>query len=79
MSEKPSVTLNGMVEKVVKSPLSSEPDRAQIAIEGRDHQYESIQIENTLTDKSGNEVQLKPGAEVEVTIKPEPEAIHFRS
>ena len=79
MSEKPSVTLTGMVEKVVKSPLSSEPDQAQIAIEGADHQYEAILIENTLTDKSGNEVQLKPGAEVELTIKAGPEASRFRS
>ena len=74
MSEKPSVTLTGMVEKVVKSPLSSEPDQAQIAIEGADHQYEAILIENTLTDKSGNEVQLRPGAEVKVTVEAEPEA-----
>jgi acid stress-induced BolA-like protein IbaG/YrbA len=79
MSEKPSVTLTGMVEKVVKSPLSSEPDQAQIAIEGADHQYEAILIENTLTDKSGNKVQLRPGAEVKVTINAEPEAILFRS
>ena len=79
MSEKASVTLTGMVEKVVKSPLSSEPDQVQIAIEGEDRQYEAILIENTLTDKSGNEVQLRPGAEVKVTINAEPEAILFRS
>jgi hypothetical protein len=79
MPEKPSVTLQGVVEKIMKSPLSSEPDQAQIAIEGADHQYESIRIENTLTDNSGNEVQLKPGAEVKVTINAAPEAILFRS
>ena len=79
MSQKLSITLNGMVEKVVKSPLSSEPDQAQIAIEGSDHQYEAIRIENTLTDKSGNEVHLKPGADVKVTINADPEAIFFRS
>ncbi len=79
MPEEPSVTLTGMVEKIVKSPLSNEPGHAQIAIEGVDHQYEAIRIENTLTDKSGNKVQLKPGAEVEVTIKTAPEAIRFRS
>ena len=62
-----------------RSHGADEPDHAQIAIEGVDHQYEAIRIENTLTDKSGNEVQLKPGAEVEVTIKAAPEAIRFRS
>jgi hypothetical protein len=49
---------------VIKTPLANTPDQAQIAIEGEDHQYEAILIENTLTDKSGNEVQLRPGAEV---------------
>ena len=79
MLEKPSVTLPGTVEKIMKFPLSSEPDQAQIVIEGTDHQCEAIRIENTLTDKSGNEVQLIPGAEVKVTINAEPEAIRFRS
>ena len=69
MPEKPSVTLHGTVEKIMKSPLSSEPDQAQIAIEGADHQYEAIRIENTLIDNNGHKVQLKPEAKVEVTIK----------
>ena len=79
MPEKPSVTLPGTVEKIIKSPLSSELDQAQIAIEGADHQCELIRIENTLTDKSGNKVHLKPGTKVKVTFKAEPEAILPRS
>jgi hypothetical protein len=77
MPEKPSATLPGTVEKVVKSPFPSEPEKAQIAVEGADHQYKKIRIENTLTDEGGHEVHLKPGAKVEVTIKAEPEAILF--
>jgi len=72
MSEKPSATLPGTVEKIIKSPLPSEPEKAQIAVEGADHLYREIRVENTLTDKKGEEVRLKPGAKVEVTIEAEP-------
>src|ERR1700686_4336493 len=59
MSEKPSTTLPGTVEKIIKSPYPSEPEKAQIAIEGADHLYKEIRIENTLKDETGNEVRLK--------------------
>ncbi len=74
MSEKPSTTLPGTVEKIIKSPYPSEPEKAQIAIEGADHLYKEIRIENTLKDEKGNEVRLKQGAEVEVTVEAEKEA-----
>jgi len=73
MTDKPSTTLPGTVEKIIKSPYPSEPEKAQIAIEGADHLYKEIRIENTLTDENGNEVRLKPGAEVEVTVEADPE------
>jgi hypothetical protein len=74
MSEKPSATLPGTVEKIIKSPFPSEPEKAQIAVEGADHLYKEIRIENALTDENGEKVQLKPGAEVKVTVEAEPEA-----
>jgi hypothetical protein len=74
MSEKPSATLPGTVEKIIKSPFPSEPEKAQIAVEGADHLYKEIRIENTLTDENGEKVQLKPGAEVKLTVEAEPEA-----
>jgi hypothetical protein len=74
MIEKPSTTLPGTVEKIIKSPYPSEPEKAQIAIEGADHLYKEIRIENTLKDETGNEVRLKQGAEVEVTVEAEKEA-----
>ena len=77
MTEGPSATLPGTVEKIVKSPVPSEPDIAQIAVEGADDENKKISIDNCLTDKNGEEVCLKPGAKVEVTIKAEIEAIHF--
>jgi hypothetical protein len=72
-----SATLPGTVEAVIKSLVPSEPEKAQIAIEGADHRHKVISIENTLTDPNGQEVHLNPGAKVEVTIKAEPEAIRF--
>ena len=74
MTEKPSTTMPGTVEKIIKSPHPDEPEKAQIVVEGADHLYKEIRIENTLTDENGNEVRLKPGAEVEVTVEAEPEA-----
>jgi hypothetical protein len=48
MSENPSTTLRGTVEKIITSRFSSEPERAQIAVEGADHLYKELRIENTL-------------------------------
>lgn len=64
---KPSVTLPGIVEKIIRSPF--EPEKAEIAVEGADPLYREIRVENSLQDNNGGEVKLKPGAEVEVTIE----------
>jgi hypothetical protein len=69
MTVNPSTTLNGTVEKIIKSRISSERERAQIVVEGADHLYKELRIENTLTDASGNEVHLKPGTKVNVTVE----------
>jgi uncharacterized protein YfaS (alpha-2-macroglobulin family) len=74
MSDKPSTTLPATVEKIIKSPSPSEPEKAQIAVEGADDLYRELRIENTLTDEDGKKVSLKPGAEVEVTVEADPEA-----
>jgi hypothetical protein len=66
--------LPGTVEKIIKPIFPSEPEKAQIAVEGADHLYKEIRIENTLTDEHGEKVQLKPGAEVKVTVEAEPDA-----
>jgi hypothetical protein len=74
LSDKPSTTLPATVEKIIKPPSPSEPEKAQIAVEGADHLYRELRIENTLTDEDGDKVRLKQGAEVEVTIEAEAEA-----
>jgi hypothetical protein len=74
MSDKPSTTLPATVEKIIKSPSPSEPEKAQISVEGADHLYRELRIENTLIDENGQKVSLKQGAEVEVTIQAEQKA-----
>ena len=74
MSDKPSTTLQATVERIIKSPSPNVPEKAQIAVEGADHLYRELRIENTLIDENGDKVHLKRGAEVEVTIEAEPEA-----
>jgi hypothetical protein len=72
-SDKPAATLPGVVEKVIKSPYPTEPEKAQIVVEGADHLYKEIRIENSLKDANGNVVALKQGSPVEVTVEAEPE------
>ena len=69
MPDKPNVTLPGTVEKIIPSALPSEPEKAQIVVEDADDLYKEIRIENALQDEDGNEVALKEGAEVEVTVE----------
>jgi hypothetical protein len=45
----------------VHTDIPSEPDKAEIAVDGADDLYKEIRIENTLTDEDGNEVSLKKG------------------
>jgi hypothetical protein len=68
-TENPSATLTGVVQKIIKSPDPSVPDKAQIGVTGADHLYREIRVDNALTDKDGAKVHLKRGAEVEVTIE----------
>ena len=73
MTEKPSVTLPGTVEKIIKPSEPNEPEKAQISIEGADDLYREIRIENSLTAENGDEVRLKKDAEVNVTVNAKPE------
>ena len=59
----------GAVEKVIKPADPREPDKAQIAIERAEDLYREIRVENVLKDENGEEVALKEGAPVDVTIE----------
>jgi hypothetical protein len=62
----------GSVDKIIRFPGPSQPEEAQIAVDGPDHKYRNLRIENMLTDEHGDDVKLKKGANVEVTVTAEP-------
>jgi hypothetical protein len=68
-SEKPSTTLPGVVQKIIPSLHPSIPEKIQIGVEAADDLYREIRVENTLINENGDEVSLKKGAEVAVTIE----------
>ena len=73
MTKKPNVTLPGRVEKIIREE-PGEPEKAEISIEEGEPLYQEIRIENSLTDEHGDEVRLKEGAEVDVTVEAEKDA-----
>jgi len=72
--KKNKTTRIGVVQKVIKPADHSEPEKAQIAVEGADHLYREIRIENVVTGPDGQKAKLKTGAEVEVTVEADPTA-----
>jgi hypothetical protein len=72
ISEQPSVSMPGIVDKIIASSGPSQPEKAQIAVGEADHGYQDLRIENTLADEHGDDVSLKKGAHVEVTVTAEP-------
>jgi hypothetical protein len=62
------------VEKIIRSSHRRQPETAQIAIDGADRRDPGLRIENALTDEHGDNVKLKKGAHVEVTVTAEPES-----
>ena len=70
--EQPSTTVPGIVDKIIPSPHASQPEKAQIAVDGADRPHRDFRIESTLTDEHGDNVKLKKGTHVEVTVTTEP-------
>ena len=66
--ERPSASMPGTVDKIIPSTRPSKPEKAQIAVEIPDRRYRDLRIENTLIDEHGDDVKLKKGAHVEVTV-----------
>jgi hypothetical protein len=67
--DKATVTLPGVVEKIIPPIVDSEPEKAQVKVETADHLYRELRVDNALTDQEGKKVGLKVGAEVDVTIE----------
>ena len=73
--KKPKTLKPGKVQKVIPSPHPELPEKAEIAVEGADHLYQEIRIENTLKDDKGEEFKLKEGAKVDVVVEADTDAI----
>lgn len=73
MPKKPKVTKPGVMQKVIKPFYPQMSEKAEIAVEGADHLYREIRIDNSLKDSGGKKVALKEGAQVEVTVEADPE------
>jgi hypothetical protein len=69
--EPASTTMPGTVDKIISSRRRKHPEKAQIGVDRASRRYRSLRIENSLTDENGDEVRLKKGARVEVTIAAE--------
>jgi hypothetical protein len=79
ISEQPSTTMTGTVDKIVPSPRPSQPEKAQISVDAADPRHRHhLRIENTLTDEHGDDVKLHKGAHVEVTVTAEPKTVNRR-
>src|SRR4249920_2552492 len=58
VSEQPSTSMPGTVDKIIPSPRPSQPEKAQIAVDGPYRLNQVLRIENSLTDEHGEEVRL---------------------
>ena len=67
--------LHGTVQKVIKPTFHHEKEKAEIAVEEADELYREIRIENVLTDAEGNKASLKQGAEVDVVVEADSDAM----
>jgi hypothetical protein len=65
--DQPSTTMPGTVNKIIPA-RPKRPEKAQIAVDHADRKHRHLRIENSLTDENGDEVKLKKGAHVEVTV-----------
>ena len=70
--KKPKTTKPGTVTKVIKSPDPVVPEKAEIDVKGADPLYSEIRVENILVNEDGEQVKLRKGAHVEVTIEADP-------
>src|ERR1700722_9967319 len=66
--ENPSVTMPGTGNKIILSRKTNRPEKAQVDVDGADRPHRNLQFENTLTDEHGDNVKLKKGAHVDVTV-----------
>jgi predicted NBD/HSP70 family sugar kinase len=66
--------LHGTVEKIIKPLTPSQPEKAQIGIDGADDLYREIRVENIVTDENGQKDRLQAGTKVAVIVEADAES-----
>jgi hypothetical protein len=66
---RPATTLPGTVEKIIPSLSPDQPEKAEIVLDDGEPLYREIRIENVLKDEDGEELHLKPGVPVDITVE----------
>jgi hypothetical protein len=66
--ESASTTTPGIVAEIIPSRHPGKPGAAQIVLDVDEKLRRGFRIENSLTDEHGDDVKLKKGAPVEVTV-----------
>ncbi|MGD0306289.1 MAG: hypothetical protein ABSC71_15800 [Candidatus Acidiferrales bacterium] len=70
--EPASLIMDGTVLRIIRSHRGDKPGSAQIALNVLNKQHRDLRIENSLIDEHGDDVKLKKGAAVEVTVTERP-------
>ena len=66
---RPWKTVPAVVNKIVKTGVAKQPEKAEISITHADYLFREVRIENALTSPDGGSVALKQGAHVDVTFE----------
>jgi uncharacterized protein YfaS (alpha-2-macroglobulin family) len=69
--EQASPTMLGTVNKIIP-PRLRRPEKAQITVNRAANGHRDLRIGNSLMDENGDEVKLKKGAQVGVTVAARP-------
>jgi hypothetical protein len=69
---RPWTTVPGVVNKVIKTGIAREPEKAEISITPADYLFREIRIQNSLISPEGDTVALKQGARVDITLEADP-------
>jgi hypothetical protein len=69
--DQPSITILGSVNRIIPPSGASQTEKAQISVDGAEQRYRYLRFDNLLTDEDGDDVRLKKGAHVHVTVTEE--------
>jgi hypothetical protein len=70
-----ALLMDGTVLKIIRSQRADKPGSAQIVLNVTDKRHRDLRIENSLTDEHGDDVKLKKGSPVEVTVTAKDESV----